>query len=197
MKDMMKRIIDNLSPIENGRRLIIGIDGMSRSGKTTLAGELKRQFENEGVRAVIFHLDDLIVERARRYGTGEEEWLEYYGLQWETGWLREHFFKRLKTEDELTLPFYDGQADRHECREISLPDSGVIIIEGVFLQRPEWRGFCDYVIYVDSPRQRRIEREAEVVQHNREKFENRYWPAEEYYEKVEEPQTRADLIVRN
>lgn len=197
MKDTVKQIIENMPALESGKRLVVGIDGMSRSGKTTLTGELMRHFKQSGTPAAGFHLDDFIVERNRRYGTGNKEWHEYYHLQWETDWLREHFFKRLKSASEMTLPFYNKEADRRENRKVTLPDSGVIIIEGVFLQRREWKGFCDYVIYVDSPPQSRIGREAEVVRLNRKKFENRYWPAEEYYEAAENPQANADFIIRN
>nr|WP_240611969.1 kinase [Planococcus halotolerans] len=197
MEELITQITERLPAIDSGGRLVIGIDGMSRSGKTTLTAKLAENYKSENIPAFSFHLDDLIVERERRYWTGEEEWYEYYQLQWETDWLRDHFFRRLKTAEELTLPFYDGEEDRRENRKVALPESYIIIIEGVFLQRREWRGYCDYVIYIDSSKQQRIEREAAIVQQNLAKFENRYWKAENHYLKSQNPQSHADFIVRN
>lgn len=197
MEELITQITKRLPAIGSGGRLVLGIDGLSRSGKTTLTAKLMEHYKNENIAAISFHLDDLIVERGRRYGTGEEEWYEYYQLQWEADWLRKHFFEQLKIADELTLPFYDGEADRRESRKVALPESGIIMIEGVFLQRHEWRGYCDYVIYIESSQQQRIAREAAIVQQNLAKFENRYWKAEAHYLKSQEPQSHADFTVRN
>ena len=91
MEELITQITERLPAIDSGGRLVVGIDGLSRSGKTTLTAKLMAHYEKENIPAISFHLDDLIVERGRRYGTGEEEWYEYYQLQWETAWLREHF----------------------------------------------------------------------------------------------------------
>ena len=197
MEDAINRIMHSMPSSEKGERFVIGIDGLSRSGKTTFAAKLVEHYNKNEKPAICFHLDDFIVERSRRYGTGQAEWLEYYSLQWEADWLKEHFFRQLKHAAELELPFYDAEQDVQRMKKIALPSSCVIVVEGVFLQRPEWRGCCDWVIYVDSPRQSRMEREAETVQRNRKKFESRYWPAEEYYISTEEPQKKADFIVQN
>ena len=197
MEDEVVQILKRLPPLQRGELLIVGIDGLSRSGKTTLAAGLVQHFEKKEIPAISFHLDDFIVERSRRYGTGEEEWVEYYQLQWETGWLRKHLFQRLKNAKELTLPFYDAQTDQRQLREIELPESCMLIVEGVFLQRKEWKGCCDYVIYIESLKEVRFERETAAVQQNTEKFRNRYWKAEDYYTAGMKPQKNADFIVRN
>ena len=74
-------------------RFILGIDGLSRSGKTTFVANLKENMKQEGIPFHIFHIDDHIVERNKRYHTGYEEWYEYYYLQWDIEWLRQKFFK--------------------------------------------------------------------------------------------------------
>lgn len=197
MKEALGQIIEKLPVRESGRRLVIGIDGLSRAGKTTIAAELMLHYKNSGVPAVLFHLDDFIVEKERRYGTDEVAWREYYQLQWETAWLLEHFFQQLKSASRLALPIYDGETDLRHVEEVTIPECGVIIIEGIFLQRTEWQGCCDYVIYVDSPRQKRFERESSETQQHMEKFKERYWPAEDYYTETVKPNSTADCIVRS
>ncbi|EOO28072.1 uridine kinase [Bacillus cereus BAG1X2-3] len=176
-------------------RFILGIDGLSRSGKTTFVANLKENMKQEGIPFHIFHIDDHIVERNRRYYTNHEEWYEYYCLQWDITYLRQKFFQKLQHETKLTLPFYQEETDSCEMKKVQIPIVGVIVIEGVFLQRKEWRDFFHYMVYLDCPRETRFLRESEKTQENLSKFENRYWKAEDYYLETELPRDRADLVI--
>jgi uridine kinase len=140
-------------------------------------------------------MDDYIVDRKNRYGTGNDEWSEYYHLQWDVAWLRENLFNNVKTKHQLNLPMYNDELDTHHTQTISLPAAGVIIIEGVFLQRAEWRGFFDSVVYLDCTREERFRRESEATQKNIEKFRNRYWKAEDYYLMNVCPLKQADWVL--
>ncbi|TLS37064.1 kinase [Pseudalkalibacillus caeni] len=194
MSKEITTIIEQVSEFEG--RFVLGIDGLSRSGKTTLVRNLELQLMKEEIPCYIFHIDDHIEERKKRYGTGKEEWYEYYALQWDTKWLEENFFKKLKDSQQLDLPFYDNESDSRSNQIVTLPENGVIIVEGVFLQRKEWRSYFDYVVYLDCPRERRFFRESEPTQKSIEKFLKRYWKAEDFYLESEEPIKRANLVLR-
>ncbi|MGZ7148958.1 kinase [Bacillus sp. BC08] len=186
----------NIMKKHKENRFILGIDGLSRSGKTTFVANLKENMKQESIPFHIFHIDDHIVERNKRYHTGYEEWHEYYYLQWDIEWLRQKFFQKLQTETKLNLPFYHNVADLCEMKKVQIPIVGVIVIEGVFLQRKEWRDFFHYIVYLDCPREIRFLRESEETQKNLSKFENRYWKAEDYYLETELPKERADLVIQ-
>ncbi|EJS04990.1 kinase [Bacillus mycoides] len=178
-------------------RFILGIDGLSRSGKTTLVKELEADMKQSGIPFHIFHIDDHITERNKRYNTGFAEWYEYYNLQWDIDWLLRNLFQKLQSDIELELPFYHDETDSCEMKEIQLPLVGVIIIEGVFLQRKEWRDFFHYMVYLDCSRETRFLRESPETQRNLSKFQSRYWKAEEHYLEAELPRDRADLVIQN
>ncbi|MEY8347949.1 kinase [Bacillus cereus] len=190
----MKELLDLVSQ-NKGDRWILGIDGLSRSGKTTLVKQLEGDMRKEGIPFHIFHIDDHIVERDKRYGTQYEEWYEYYQLQWDVEWLQNYLFQKLKMENQLYLPFYNHQTDSCETKEIIIPNPCVIVIEGVFLQRKEWREHFDYMVYLDCPREQRFLRESEETKRDCAKFERRYWKAEEFYLRTEFPKQKADLII--
>ncbi|EEL81576.1 Uridine kinase [Bacillus cereus AH1271] len=187
----------NIMKKHKENRFILGIDGLSRSGKTTFVTNLKENMKQESIPFHIFHIDDHIVERNKRYDTGFEEWYEYYYLQWDIAYLQEKFFQKLQTETKLTLPFYYDGTDSSEMKKVQIPIVGVIVIEGVFLQRKEWRDFFHYMVYLDCPRETRFLRESEETQKNLSKFENRYWKAEDYYLETELPKDRADLVIES
>ncbi|HDR3889257.1 TPA: hypothetical protein QCO65_003698 [Bacillus cereus] len=178
-------------------RFILGIDGLSRSGKTTLVKELEEDLKQSEIPFHIFHIDDHITERNKRYNTGFAEWYEYYNLQWDIEWLQRNFFWKLQSDIQVQLPFYHDETDICEMKEIQLPLVGVIIVEGVFLQRKEWRNFFHYMVYLDCSRETRFLRESEETQKNLPKFQSRYWKAEEYYLEKESPRDLADFVIRN
>ncbi|MEC3466993.1 kinase [Bacillus tropicus] len=185
----------NIMKKHKENRFILGIDGLSRSGKTTFVTNLKENMKQESIPFHIFHIDDHIVERNKRYHTEYEEWYEYYYLQWDIEWLRQNFFQKVQNETKLKLLFYQDETDSCEIKKVQIPIVGVIVIEGVFLQRKEWRDFFHYMVYLDCPRETRFLRESPETQKNLLKFENRYWKAEDYYLETELPKDRADLVI--
>ncbi|MDM5188062.1 kinase [Bacillus sp. DX4.1] len=195
-EDNLLRLLEIISKVKTGTRFILGIDGLSRSGKTTLVKKLSGKLQEELIHVSIFHIDDHIVERKKRYNTGNEEWFEHYYLQWDVKWLQGNLFKILKTSKGIRLPFYENKTDTHEIKNIALPETGVIIIEGVFLQRREWKDSFDCLVYLDCPRDQRFSRESKYTQENLAKFKQRYWMAEEHYLKTEFPKERANLVLK-
>ena len=195
MNKSLQELINILPEVKTGERSIIGIDGLSRSGKTTLSEGLESYLKEQAIPHHIFHIDDFVVERAKRYGTGHEEWFEFYCIQWDVDWLRQHFFDELRDASELKLPRYDRETDTHAIQHVTLPPSCLIFVEGVFLQRQEWRNFFDLMIYVDCPEDVRLERELRTLGKSMEQLKNRYHKGEDYYLQTVHPKERADFII--
>lgn len=175
-------------------RLLLGVDGLSRSGKTTLVNELSSLLSSEGKRVVTIHLDDYITARDARYHTNLPEWVEYYRLQWDVAELKEKLFMPLREATRIELPRYDEAKKEYVSHEIDLETADVVIVEGVFLQRPEWKGFFDQVLYLDVSRKQRFLREQEQTKQNVDKFKRRYWKAEEFYLETCHPRREADFV---
>lgn len=184
------------------RPYLVGIDGLGGAGKTTLVHQLMSRLQKY-CPVVIIRLDDHIVERNKRYGTGREEWYEYYYLQWDISMLTEELFMKIHENCScLTLPFYDKSNDTYKMKDIPIPTNSIVIIEGVFNQRIEWIGYYDFTVFVDCPRDIRYERvlQRDTYIGSREKildkYRKRYWLAEEHYLEVVKPEMTADKIYR-
>lgn len=137
------------------RPFIVAIDGLGGAGKTTLVQQLK----NIGKHVVIIHMDEHIVEKKRRYHTGHEEWFEYFQLQWDVPYLKEQLFEKLhQNESQLRLPFYNKKVDSLEEKRIDIPPKSIVLTEGVFLLRDEWKAFYDFIIFLDCPKKVRCKR---------------------------------------
>lgn len=190
-----KLLMEVLAADRQNKRLILGIDGLSRSGKTTFVKRFASNLEDMGIQCQVIHIDDHIVERANRYNTGQEEWREYYYMQWDVEWLKEHLFGKLLSSEQIELPFYDDKLDEQTSRVIHLTGKKVLIVEGVFLMREEWKNYFDFTVYLDCPRDVRFSRESAQTQSNIDKFKKRYWKAEDFYLQTAKPAENTDLVI--
>ena len=194
--DIAEKLMTEIdSAIRQKKRFIVGIDGLSRAGKTTFVKELASMLESKKIQKLIIHIDDHIVARKNRYNTGQDEWREYYYLQWDIESLKETLFEKLIYSNELDLPYYNNKLDQHENKKLNIADKNVFIVEGVFLQRKEWSSYFDFTIFLDCPRDVRFSRESSKTQQDIEKLKNRYWKAEDFYLENVKPIEKAELVL--
>lgn len=196
-------IIHYQNRISPDRPFIIGIDGLGVAGKTTLACRLEDELKLYGLELLTLHIDDYIVKSEDRYETGREQWVEYYHLQWNIQLIQSALFKSLHHDTgTITLPFYDHPSNTIVDQPIVVPSRGMVLIEGVFLQRKDWRSYFDYMIYVNCPREIRAE---SVLGRDHylgdfaarlKKYQQRYWPAEDYYLEQEDPDGKACYVYK-
>ncbi|WP_074033050.1 kinase [Exiguobacterium sp. AT1b] len=179
------------------RPFVVAIDGLSGAGKTTLVSRL-----SEEPTILVLHIDDYIVERDKRYETGQPESIEYYALQWDVSRLERELFRPLRNGiTELTLPRYVYERDVIAEEVVDVSSAYTIVVEGIFLQRPEWRPYYDYVIYLDCPREVRYERVLNrdtylgVPEERLAKYKRRYWPGEDLYLQLVDPKKGADIVL--
>ncbi|WP_102028405.1 kinase [Salirhabdus sp. Marseille-P4669] len=189
--------IESIPTVSNSERFIVGIDGLSRSGKTTYTNLLHQKLIEYQMPILVFHMDDFIVERKKRYDTPFDEWYEYYQLQWDVDYLKKVFFSKLKTASQVVLPSYDPDNDDIVQKKMKLPTPCIILIEGVFLQRKEWHKYFDFFIFITSSKDKRFQREHADTKKKIDKFKTRYWIAESYYLENRNPEKHANLVIHN
>ncbi|MGG0663601.1 kinase [Viridibacillus arvi] len=184
------------------RPFIVAIDGLSGAGKSTLVKKLEQELSNNNSSVVIIHIDDHIEKKHKRYETGHEEWYEYYYLQWDIKMLTNSLFEGLRNNKKnIDLPFYDKSTDTISVKQITVTVDSIILIEGIFLQRKEWREFYDYTIFLDCPRELRYERVLNRDSYIGDKkaillkYKRRYWLGEEHYLNTENPIKNADIVI--
>ena len=183
---------------QSNRSLLIGIDGLGGSGKTTYAYKLQRQLEG----SMIFHLDDFIHKKEVRYNEAYEEWYCYYHLQWRYDYLIQKLLQPLKNGLDVneTFEVYNRETDSYALRKIEIPIGTTVIVEGVFLQRPELRSYFETVIFLEMNQETRLKRisNRDTYMGSKEdialRYEQRYFPAEEKYIEQCNPLALAELI---
>ena len=99
------------------------------------------------------------------------------------------------------VELYDKENDSYKTVSSDIPAGSIVIVEGVFLFRKELEGAFDVTVYIDVPKEERLERvlkrdgyigDSEAIL---KKYTDRYFPAEEHYYSECSPEERADIVL--
>ncbi|MGV3617376.1 MAG: uridine kinase family protein [Fimbriimonas sp.] len=172
--DALAQKIRSLRP-SAGRTAIVGIDGCGGAGKSTLAAALAARLPG----SVVVHTDD--------FASWEEP----------TEW-----WPRLL--EGVLVPLSQGQPGRYQrydwverrLAEWHHVEAGVVLLEGVTAIRREFRPYLAYRIWVDCPRELRLQRGLERDGAEAAPLWQEWMAAEDRYCEAQRPRDAADLIVK-
>lgn len=167
------------------RPKIIGIAGGSGSGKTTLA---RKVFEALGLdQCALIAQDNYYIDVRRLCPDGGlPDFDDPSSLQWPL--LADHL-RALKSGRSVEIPSYDFT--RHYRLETTehIPPREVIIVEGILiLSQPEIRAVLDHSLFIECPRELRLERRFARDVSERGRTERSVF--EQFYENVDPSQER-------
>jgi len=182
-------------------RVLVSIDGPDAAGKTTLADQVVEHLEMPWLRASIDGFHQPRVDRAKR------------GSLSPAGYFHDSFDYAVLTK-ELLVPFrtgagtvrsqaFDWRADAPvERAPTPVPERAVLVFDGVFLLRPELRGFWDHSIYLrascDVVLGRALVRDVGALGSSdevRRRYKERYLPGQAIYRAECDPERYADVVV--
>ncbi len=181
-----------------GRPAVVAVDGGDGAGKTTLADELAARVTG----AVRASIDDFHHPRAYRHAHGRTA---------ATVWARSFDLEAVRRE--LLDPWRRGPGSSYRRRRHDLatdarvddppevvPVDGVLVVDGVFAQRPELVDAWDLVVYVhadDAVRVARMAARDGVPDDPDHPDQRRYLDAQHRYRDRCRPSDRADVVVDN
>ncbi|HJP27200.1 MAG TPA: AAA family ATPase [Dehalococcoidia bacterium] len=160
-----------------GSTVLVGIDGGGGSGKSTLAKYLAEALDN----STVVHLDDFA------------DWND--DSNWQLSTFAERALKPLIAGITSKHQRYDWSTDtRGEWFEI--PPAGVAIIEGVTALRLDLREYWQVSVWVDCPRELRLERGVtRDGEHMRSKWADVWLPGEDAYFEHDRPRENAQYLI--
>ena len=148
--EVLADLVARITALDPGRRIVVAIDGVDGAGKTVLARELVALIRpwRAVVRASLDGFHRPAAERYARGRTAQTFHADSYDLD--------------AVAEQLVRPFRDGlvwaaatfdfEADRPDVQLVgpALPDA-VLLVDGIFLHRPELVALWDASVWVDAP----------------------------------------------
>jgi uridine kinase len=173
-------LADRIEGVRRPHAVRVAIDGVDAAGKTTLADAIASALRRRGREVVRVSVDGFLRPRAERYRRGELSPEGYYHDSFDYAALRETM-----------------------CGARSVQEA-ILLVDGVFLLRPELVEEWDLRIFVsverDEALRRALERDTPIFGSRAEaerRYRARYQPGQRLYFAEARPLDAADVVVVN
>ena len=201
-------IFNCLSDIKKNTPKIICIDGIDGSGKSFFAKEFCNFIRRQNKKAILCSVDNFHNPKEERYKKGKDSPDGFY--------LDSYNYSRFK--NNLLEPFKKGQGNYLEgIYDVSsesqipftlkpVPENAILVVEGIFLQRPELISYWDLKIYLDVDFEvslaRNIKRAKDLakigtIEDIKRRYKARYMPGQKLYFQDAKPSITADIVINN
>jgi len=181
--------------------LRVGIDGVDGAGKTTLADTLADALEAAGIAVIRASVDGFHHPRAVRYRLGRESPEGFFRDSYDYLALRRRLLDPLSPGGSLRYrtAVFDARADRHvDAPEQQAPAGSVLIVDGIFLHRPELREYWDFSVFLAVRFEVSIPRGAQRGEGSPDPLapaNRRYVEGQRLYLRACDPERHAPLVV--
>lgn len=203
---ILEKIIKKKENIKS-RCLIIGIEGQGCSGKSIFTDNLKNALVEKGFKADIISIDNFCNKRAVRYSNELPLPKQHYLKNFNYEHFENEILKKVKDLGYLLLDEYvlNTVTDEFDKKlEINLDEQSILLIEGVFIYRNEFKKYYDYSILLQIEQEEQLKRATQrdlskngSMELLMNKYLNRYIPAYHLYEELNNPLKFADLVIDN
>jgi uridine kinase len=205
--ELLDRLAEAIESVTTAHPLRVAVDGSPAAGKTTLADELALLLRGRGREVIRATTESFHLPRAQRYQRGEFSPEANYHDAFDYDTLRRVLLDPLGPDGDRRYQHavYDFGTDTAVSPPVTTaPADAVLLLDGVFLLRPELIDRWDLSIFVSAAFERILDRArirdlarlgstAEVER----RFRTRYIPAQKLYFATARPADHADIIVHN
>jgi len=135
-------------------RTVVAVDGIDGAGKSTFADDLAAVFREAGHDSFRASMENFHRPRADRWRLGRESPETFYRDSFDYGTFRRVLIDpfRLAGSTGFQTAAFDVERDAPiESRWQTAQADAILIVDGVFLLRPELRGLWDYSVLLEVP----------------------------------------------
>lgn len=202
--ELIERILACRAGIPESRSLLVGLSGIDGSGKGYLAGQIEAHLAQRAMASAILHLDGWLNLPEKRFSEAAPAENFY-----ENAFRFDEFFADLVTplrdgrSVQLVADFVEETASQYRKQVYDFKNVGIIVVEGIFLFKLQYRELFDLAVWVDcscpTALARAIERGQEGLSPAKTigAYETIYFPAQRIHLARDKPRENADLILPN
>ncbi len=151
-EEMLRQVAATLLDLPAPAVLRVGIDGVDGAGKTFFADELAPLLDASGRRSIRASVDGFHNPRAIRYRLGKQSPEGFFRDSYNYPKLREVLLEPLSPggSGRFRRAIFDHRVDAPvTVAEEQAAAGDILLFDGIFLHRPELRGYWDFSIFLD------------------------------------------------
>ncbi|PKO13089.1 MAG: uridine kinase [Chloroflexi bacterium HGW-Chloroflexi-10] len=204
---MLEQLSDYIVKQACEHPLRVAIDGVDAAGKSRLVKELLFPLRKHRRPIITISLDNFHHPRQYRYRRGEESPEGYYYDSFNYPAIIENVLKPLGPDGSrnYSTGVFDltTNTDKNHPEERA-EDNAILLMDGIFMMRPELNGFWDLTIFLDisfeTSIERAIQRDLTIMgsyEALQRRYQRRYIPGQELYLQLCHPKQRANVLIEN
>ncbi|SDH40344.1 nucleoside/nucleotide kinase family protein [Microbacterium pygmaeum] len=154
LRDLRSEVRQN----NRGGRVILAVDGVDGAGKSTFADAFAEVVAEDGSAVYRASLDDFHRPRAERYARGRRSPEGFYLDSYDYATFRRVLIDPFRDGAQtggatgFQLAAFDLQRDSPvEAAWVTAPRDAVLIVDGIFANRPELRGVWNWSVWLEVP----------------------------------------------
>ncbi|MGH7399527.1 MAG: GNAT family N-acetyltransferase [Candidatus Rokuibacteriota bacterium] len=192
---VLRRVADSVLALPSQATVRVSIDGVDGAGKTMFADELRDVLVPSGRPVIRATVDGFHHPQPVRYRLGRSSPEGFYRDSYDYATLQRVLLGPLSPggTGRFRRAVFDVDADAavDAPEERAWPGS-ILLFDGIFLHRPELRGYWDYSVFlrVEWARNHRVRNQPVQAQH-------RYQEGQSIYLRECEPWRRASIVIDN
>jgi uridine kinase len=197
-KDVLDALAAEIVSLYGSGRVVVAIDGIDGAGKTHFADDLAATLVATGHAVFRASIDDFHRSRAERHARGADSPEGYYRDSFDYSTFRRVLMEpfRLGGSTAFVTAAFDHRRDAPvPAKWRTGPRDAILIVDGIFLLRPELAGLWNYSVWLDVPRETAEERM--LARDGASESVERYRGGQELYLAEASPRTAASAIIDN
>jgi len=204
---LWRELRDSLRTRLRGGRVIIAVDGVDGAGKTTFADGFAQILAEDGSAVFRASIDGFHRPRSERYLRGRTSPEGFYRDSYDYSTFRRVLIDPFRDGAQTSgttgfqLAVFDVARDVPvESEWVTAPVDAVLVVDGIFLHRPELRDLWDWSVWLDAPFDVTFARMAERDGTDPDPAapsNTRYRAGQEIYLREADPRAAATAVVDN
>lgn len=184
--------------------LIVGINGVDTSGKSTFTKELDRYLLKTGFISQVVAIDDFHNPSEIR-NKEEDPVISYINNAFDVKKIEDEILKPVSTDGMLNKELLLLDLEKNEfitLKRYVVDKDTIILFEGVLLYREPLNQYFDFRIFIyiffDEVIKRAVKRDANLLGNTIiEKYKNKYIPIQKLYIEQNAPEDKSDIVIDN
>jgi uridine kinase len=202
-QQLLHRVVDAIALVPAAGIVRVAIDGVDGAGKTHLADELAALLQSAGRTTIRASVDGFHNPQAVRYQRGRTSPEGFFNDSYDYDQLKAVLLDPLSPggSRQYMVAIFDHRSDAPVLAADRMASVGdILLFDGIFLHRPELRGYWDYSIFLEVQFSVSIPRGAQRGEGSPDPaapYNHRYVRGQELYLRTCEPTCFATAVINN
>ena len=204
INEVIRKILERRATVADTRSLLVGVSGIDGCGKGYLTKQLQAHLALHAITSVVLNVDGWLNLPQKRFNqSAPAENFYQNAIRFDEFFTQLAIPLRDRRSVHLVADFVEETASEYRKHIYDFRDVSVVLVEGIFLFKPQYRNHFDLTIWIDCSFPTALARAIDRAQEGLSRantiaaYGTIYFPAQRIHLAQDKPREHADLIFEN